>query len=149
MLMIIAAKWCHCMIENARTSSTSKARAAADSSATAVSRTISTAAGERHEAHRQQLAGGNRAVLALFDEHQMLDEERTAHRNDHASARPQLLDQRRWNVARRGGDDDAVERRRFLPAVVSVAGAHGDVVVVQPDEARLRSLRPLPDDRDA
>src|SRR4029453_9122608 len=99
MLMIIAAKWCHCMIENARTRSTSKASAAADSRAPAVSRTISATAHQRHETHRQQLSRCNRAVLAFFDEHQVLDEERTADRNDHAAARPQLPDQRRRNMA--------------------------------------------------
>lgn len=59
-------------------------------------------------------------------------------------ARLELLDQRRRDVRGRRGHDDRVERRRFLPAVVAVGVAHGDVPVAerfQPGGGLLRERR--------
>ena len=47
-------------------------------------------------------------------------------RNDHDPARLQLLQQRRGNVVDAAGDDDLVEGRRVLPAVIAVAASGRD-----------------------
>src|SRR3984957_11083272 len=43
-------------------------------------------------------------------------------RNDHDSARLQLLQERRRNVIDAAGDDDLVKRRRLFPSIIAVGG---------------------------
>lgn len=58
-----------------------------------------------------------------------------AHRNHHAAARLELLDERRRHVAGRNGDHEAVEGRAFRPAVVAVADPGRNLVVAEPIDA--------------
>src|SRR5262245_41637622 len=79
---------------------------------------VSMATRQRDERHRQHLSRHDRAVVALLDQHQLLSQEWRADRNHHPAARLELTDQRRRDVARRGGDDDRVERSAVFPTVV-------------------------------
>src|SRR5258708_18321035 len=147
------AKWCHCTIENRRVRSTWYASGPAEtrpiaeggvpersdpcasrhalpgSNPALPARLM--AAGKRHECHGQKLPRSDTAIAIDLDEHQMLEGEWTADRNHHSAARPELLDQRRRNLARRGGDDDAGEGGRFLPAVIPGALARRDICIAQ------------------
>src|SRR2546429_2081891 len=107
------------MIEKRRVSSTSKARAPADTNATArrgsIGSALLTAAGQWHEAHWKQLPNCHpRVVRVTLHQHEVLNREWRADRDHHAALRLQLADQRPRYLARRGGDDAAVKRRRPL-----------------------------------
>src|SRR5574340_1844475 len=78
-------------------------------------------AGKRDETHRQYLAGGQRAILLFFHQHQVLGHELRAERDHHAAAWLQLLEQRRRHMACGSRHHDRVERRRLRPAVVAIA----------------------------
>src|SRR3984957_7537565 len=85
------------------------------------------AAGQRHEGNdlaAENVGARDRrgAVRADLLDHfeDMLRPGRT-NRNDHDPRRLQLLQQRRRDMVDAAGDDDLVERRRLLPAVIAIA----------------------------
>src|SRR5215472_17188641 len=86
---------------------------------------------EWYEGDRQQCLGADRPVGKLLDQHQLLHQEGGANRNDHAPARLELLEQGRWNLRRRCGDDDAVEWRCVWPSIITVPLAGVDGVVTE------------------
>src|SRR5438876_11909442 len=98
-------------------------------------------AGKRHERHGKQLACPHPPLAVHLDENQMLERERCADRDDHPAARLELLDQGRRNLARRGGDDDAVEWRRLRPPVVAVAAPRRDVAMAETLQAPSGGIR--------
>ena len=79
----------------------------------------------------KNLAAGDGAVLPLLDEQELLGEEGAAHRDHHAPARLELGDERWRHVACGRRDHDDVEGRMLGPAVITVAGPHGHVVVAE------------------
>src|SRR5262249_56033485 len=139
------------MIEKRRVSSTSKARAPADANATArrgsIGSGLLTATGQWHEAYWKQLPCCHLPVVRVtLHQHEVLNRERRADRDHHAALRLQLADQRRRDLARRGGDDDAVEGRRLLPAVIAIPPACHDIAITQPLHPRGSPVRqPTPD----
>jgi hypothetical protein len=72
-------------------------------------------AGKRHERHVKELPRSHLSLIVDFHNDKMLESKGSANRDDHSAARLELLDQRWRNLARDGGDDDAVEWRRLLP----------------------------------
>src|SRR5271170_493677 len=92
-------------------------------------------------------------ALALDDFQHMLGAWRS-NRNDHDPVGLELLQQRRGNMVDAAGDNDLVEGRLFLPAVVAIGVAGGDrpIFRVPPrDEAVIdgaRALRQSADDLD-
>src|SRR5438128_2245695 len=52
-----------------------------------------------------------------------------ADRDDHDAIRPELLKERRRDVVDAAGDDDLVEGRKLLPAVIAVRVLAGDRLV--------------------
>ncbi len=68
------------------------------------------------------------------------------HRDQHPATRLELLDQRRWNVARCCCDDDRIERRILLPPVIAVADLGLHITVTQILQALLRLLTEWLDD---
>src|SRR6266403_2223734 len=87
------------------------------------------------EAHRYQVAGGELAVLVLFDQQEILRPRRLADRYRHPAARLELRDQRRRHVSSSGGDNDSVVRRGAFHAEITVSVQHGDVAVTKSLEA--------------
>ena len=65
---------------------------------------------QRHKLHRKQLARPDPTLRIALNNDEMLEGERRTHRDDHASAWFQLLQERRRDVARRRGDDGTAER---------------------------------------
>src|SRR2546430_10409108 len=114
------------MIEKRPVSRASKARAPADTNATArrgsIGSALLTAAGQWHEAHWKQLPSCHPPVVRVpLHQHEVLNREWRADRDHHAALRLQLADQRWRNLARCGGDADAVKRRRLPPAAITLA----------------------------
>src|SRR2546430_17133460 len=113
------------MIEKRRFSSTSKARAPADTNATArrgsIGSALLTAAGQWHEAYWKQLPSCHPPVVRVtLHQHEVLNREWRADRDHHTALRLQLADQRRRDLARRGGDGDGGKGGRRLPAGIAV-----------------------------
>src|SRR6516164_2011703 len=139
------------MIEKRRVSSTSKARAPADTNATArrgsIRSALLAAAGQWHEAYWKQLPSCHPPVVRVtLHQHKVLNREWRADRDHHAALRLQLADQRRRDLARCGGDDDAVKGRRVLQAVIAIARACHDIAIAQPLQPRgsaVRQPRPI------
>src|SRR6516225_4842526 len=134
------------MIEKRRVSSTSKARAPADTNATArrgsIGSALLTATGQWHEAYWKQLPSCHPSVVRVtLQQHEVLNREWRADRDHHAALGLQLADQRRRDLARRGGYDDAVEGRRLLPAVIAIARACHDIAIAQPLQPRGSAVR--------
>src|SRR6516162_9693866 len=134
------------MIEKRRVSSTSKARAPADTNATArrgsIRSALLAAAGQWHEAYWKQLSSCHPPVVGVtLRQHEVLNCEWRSDRDHHAALRLQLADQRRRDLARCGGDDDAVKGRRLLPAVIAIARARRDVAIAQPLQPRGSAVR--------
>ncbi len=77
----------------------------------------------------------NLAVTALVDEDESLYREDRPYRNDHAAARPQLLDKRLGNVACCSGDDDRIKRGVLGPPEVAVPLAYVHIVVAETFQA--------------
>src|SRR4029077_8598995 len=90
-----------------------------------------TAADERYEGDRQQRLGADGPVGELLDQHQLLHEEGSPNGDDHATARLELLKQRRRNLRCRRGDDDAVEWRCLCPPIIAVAVAGVDGAITE------------------
>src|SRR5207237_9105630 len=93
------------------------------------------------EAHRYQVAGGELAVLVLFDQQEILRPRRLADRYRHPAARLELRDQWRRHVGSSSGDNDSVVRGGAFHAEVTVSVQHGNVAVtkpLQPFGSRLR-----------
>src|SRR4029450_7845465 len=88
--------------------------APADPNATArrsnIGSALLTAAGQWHEAYWKQLPSCHRPVVRVtLHQHEVLNREWRADRDHHAALTLQLADQRRRDLARRGGDHDAVK----------------------------------------
>src|SRR6266498_5859392 len=83
--------------------------------------------GHWHEANRQHGASLQLAVL-FFEKIKFLITE-TAHRNNHATALFQLVDERLWDVIRSTSHRDCIEGRILRPASVTVANSHMHVLV--------------------
>src|ERR1700732_432864 len=101
-------------------------------------------AGKRHERHGKELLRSHLSLIVDFHNDKMLESKGSANRDDHSAARLELLDQRCRNLARDGGDDDAVEWRRLLPTVIAVAEARRDVGIaeaLQPLRGMVREIR--------
>src|SRR5262249_58080422 len=93
------------------------------------------AAGQWHEAYWKQLSSCYPPVgRVTLHQHEVLNREWRADRDHHPALRLQLADQRRRDLARCGGDDDAVKRRRLLPAVIAIAPAWPDIAITQPPQ---------------
>src|SRR5690606_21567283 len=73
----------------------------------------------------------NRSVGTLANQQQLLRVAVLADRNDQTTAGLELCNQRCGDVRRGGGDDDAVERRMFRPAVIAVADASVHVGIAE------------------
>src|SRR5262249_17707278 len=134
------------MIEKRRVSSTSKARAPADTNATArrgsIGSGLLTATGQWHEAYWKQLPSCPPPVVRVtLHQHEVLTREWRTDRDHHAALGFQLADQRRRDLARRGGHDDAVKGRRLLPAVIAIARACHDIAIAQPLQPRGSAVR--------
>src|SRR6516165_4346107 len=134
------------MMEKRRVSSTSKARAPADTNATArrgsIGSALLAAAGQWHEAYWKQLSSCYPPVgRVTLHQHEVLNREWRADRDHHSALRFQLADQRRRDLARCGGDDDAVKGRRLLPAVIAIARACHDIAIAQPLQPRGSAVR--------
>src|SRR5262249_57173430 len=102
------------MTEKRRVSSTSKARAPADTNATArrgsIGSALLAAAGQWHEAYWKQLPSCHPPVGGVpLHQHEVLNREWRADRDHHAALRLQLADQRRPELARCGGGAGAVQ----------------------------------------
>src|SRR5260370_30277237 len=80
-------------------------------------------AGKRHELHGKELSCPDLSLTIDLDQDKVLEGERSADRDHHSAARLELLNQRRRNLARRRGDDNAVGQCRPLPTVIAVAPA--------------------------
>src|SRR5215467_8947975 len=98
----------------------------------------SMSAGQRNEAHRQDLSGDDRSVGLLLDEQKVLGKKCRAHWHHYPTPGLELTNQRRWHVARRGSDDDRVEGSAILPAVVTVTDLRSHPPVTLLAQAALR-----------
>src|SRR2546430_10947866 len=124
------------MIEKRRVSSTSKARAPADTNATArrsnIGSALLTAAGQWHEAYWKQLPSCHPPVVRVtLHQHEVLNREWRADRDHHTALRLQLADQRRRDLARRGGGEGAGKRARPPPAGITISRARNHIALAQ------------------
>ena len=145
------AKWWNCSMANTRTSSTSYARVAAESSATATPlrcriTALAKALQQRHEPHWKDASRSHLVVRHLFDEDQVLHTVEAPHRDDHAATELELLDEGRRNGAARRRYDDGVVRGMPTPSVVPVGVTGGHVVETEAFEALGRRHRELLED---
>src|SRR2546429_5586936 len=85
------------------------------------------AAGQRHELYGKELPCRHLSLAIDLDQDEVLEGERSADRYYHSAARLELRNQRRRNLARRGSDENAVERCRFLPTTIAVALSRRDI----------------------
>ncbi len=84
-------------------------------------------ADQRREPDGRYDRGCGRSVGVFCQHHKLLIE--AANRDDHAAARPQLRDQRRWDVVRSCGHDDGIEGRMLRPALVAIADLGRNICV--------------------
>src|SRR5215471_21638246 len=84
---------------------------------------------QRHESNGSYDPGCGHSVGVFCQYHKLLI--KVANRDDHAATRPQLRDERLWNVVRRCGHDDGVEWRMLRPTLVSIADFRRDIAVAQ------------------
>ena len=89
-----------------------------------------------------------RSRRILGNQEQLLVAVPWADRNDHATAGPQLIEQRWWYVARRSGDDDRVKWCALRPAETAITGAQFDVVAPLSRKDGRRAGRELRDHLD-
>src|SRR5262249_51112608 len=149
------------MMEKRRVSSTSKARAPADTNATArrgsIGSALLTAAGQWHEAYWKQLPSCHPPVVSVpFHQHEVLNREWRADWDHHASLRLQLADQRRRYLARRGGHSEPVKgapppparntHRPCVPRHCYTPAAAAAWQRCPPPQARSRSCKPAAQD---
>jgi hypothetical protein len=88
---------------------------------------------QRHEAHRKQLLRRHLSVVRVaLKQHEALKRQGRAERYHQATAGLELADQRRRGLARRGSDNDAIKRCRFLPDLIAVTRPRCDIVIAQP-----------------
>jgi hypothetical protein len=118
-------------MENIRISTTSYARMAADSRKTAA---LPRLASQRHEGHGRDAARADLAGRVLLHYHEPLLVKRVSQRDDHAPARLELLNQRRWNVVGGRRHDNRVKRRVLFPAEIAVGKLDLHLVVAEPFE---------------
>src|SRR5262245_27288390 len=134
------------MMEKRRVSSTSKARAPADTNATArrgsIGSALLAATGQWHEAYWKQLSSCHPPVVRVpLHQHEVLNREWRADRDHNAALRLQLADQWRRALARCGGDEDTANGRRLHPPVNAIARACHDIAIAQPLQPRGSAVR--------
>ena len=96
----------------------------------------------RNEPHREHVPGREAlSVGALLDELQLLV--KITHRDDHAAAGLQLVDQLDGDLARSRGHDDGIIGRRRPVSLVAIADDDLDLLVVK-DTAAVQILQGLP-----
>src|SRR5262245_43390858 len=88
--------------------------------------------GKGHEPYRKQLPCPDLSLIVELDQDQMLEGERSTDWDHHSAPRLELPNQRRRDLARCRGDDNPVERRRLLPAVIAVSESRRDVAIAKP-----------------
>lgn len=103
--------------------------------------------GHGYEKHGNGRTLVDRAVEPFFEDQQFLRV--AAHGDDQATAGGQLVDERRRDFRRGGGNDDHVEGGFFRPALIAVALADHDVLVAQLGQAFFGLFSQRLDDLDA
>src|SRR5215472_7654455 len=92
---------------------------------------------ERHKSNPTQVFG-RQSLIAAPDANELLIAVVITNRRDEDPARGKAVDEGRWDLGRRGGDDYAVVGRLFRPTLCPVTESANDVAQAQFGESTLR-----------